>query len=129
MSEAQKPAMGTFGWFDLTVADAAGVRDFYRAVVGWTADGADMGDYEDYTMSAADGTAVAGVCHARGSNEGLPAQWLAYVYVPDLDASLAEVAANGGAVVRAARNAGGMGRVAVVRDPAGAVLALFEPAP
>lgn len=127
MSDA-KPVMGTFGWFDLTVADAPGVRDFYREVVGWTVGGVDMGGYEDYTMSAADGAAVAGVCHARGVNEGLPAQWLAYVHVPDLDASLARVAERGGAVVREARSAGAMGRFAVIRDPAGAVLALFEPA-
>lgn len=125
---APEPVMGTLGWFDLTVADAPGVRDFYQAVVGWSAAGVDMGGYEDYTMSTADGTAVAGVCHARGANEGLPAQWLAYIHVPDLNASLAAVAERGGAVVRPARSAGGMGRFAVVRDPAGAVVALFEPA-
>ena len=124
----EQPVMGTLGWFDLTVADAPGVRDFYQAVVGWTASGVDMSEYEDFTMSAADGKAVAGVCHARGSNEGMPAQWLAYVHVANLDASLSEVVARGGEVLRPARSAGGMGRFAVIRDPAGAALALFEPA-
>ena len=34
MSESQQQP-GTIGWRDLTVPDAAKVRDFYQAVVGW----------------------------------------------------------------------------------------------
>jgi predicted enzyme related to lactoylglutathione lyase len=26
---------GKIGWIDMTVEDAPGVRDFYKAVVGW----------------------------------------------------------------------------------------------
>ena len=85
-----------------------------------------MGDYEDYAMGPAGGDPVAGVCHARGSNTGLPAQWLVYVTVPDLDHSLAECARLGGSVVAPPRDMGAYGRFAVVRDPAGAVMALIQ---
>ena len=122
-----KAVMGTIGWVDLTVPNADEVRDFYQAVVGWRTDELDMGGYCDYTMKTEKGDGVAGVCHARGTNAGLPAQWLMYVNVPDLDASLANCTKNGGKLVAGPKGAGDYGRYAVIEDPAGAVLALFEP--
>ncbi len=115
---------GTIGWHDLTVSDAPGVRDFYAGVVGWSAQPVDMGEYADFTMNAGD-DAVAGVCHARGKNAGLPAQWLMYVVVADLDAALAQVRALKGEVLTEPRSAGG-GKFAVIRDPAGAVCGLYQ---
>ncbi len=128
MTTPPPPRPGTVGWFDLTVENADAIRDFYAAVAGWTPEALSMGDYSDYVMQAPDGTAVGGVCHARGANAGLPAQWLMYITVPDLDASLAEAEARGGARIGAVRNMGAA-RYTVVRDPAGAVVALFQPAP
>ncbi|MSR62464.1 MAG: VOC family protein [Planctomycetes bacterium] len=120
--------VGKIGWFDLTVDDAERVRDFYQQVVGWKSEGVDMGGYQDYCMLPEEGGPVAGVCHARGTNEGLPPQWLMYITVANLEASLASCRALGGEVVRGARGLGGQGRFAIVRDPAGAVCALFEKA-
>lgn len=122
------PAVGTIGWFDLTVADAGTVRDFYQAVVGWTATEVDMGGYADYMMNApATGTGVAGVCWKRGGNADVPSQWMVYITVADLDASLQACRARGGEVVIAARAMGGYGTYGVIRDPAGAVCALIQP--
>ena len=120
-------APGTIAWTDLTVADAPRVRDFYREVVGWEVRGEPMGGYEDFSMLPP-GTdrAVAGVCHARGVNADMPPQWLVYVVVPDVDRSAARCVELGGTIVTAPRPLGG-GRVCVVRDPAGAVLALYRP--
>lgn len=119
------PPLGTVGWFDLTVADAEGVRDFYEAVAGWSAAPLDMGGYADYVMTAPGGQSVAGICHARGANASLPAQWLLYITVADLDASMAACTAKGGEVISGPRKAGPTARFCVVRDPAGAVAALF----
>lgn len=119
---------GAIGWIDLTVPDAPQVRDFYAAVAGWRAEPVDMGEYADFAMAPADGPPVAGICHARGSNAGLPAQWIIYIVVADLDAALAEVPARGGSVVRPVTDMGASGRYAVVQDPGGAVAALFQPA-
>lgn len=129
MATNERPKTGTIGWLDLTVDDADGVRDFYRQVVGWGSEGCDMGGYEDYTMTLpSDGTPVGGVCHARGTNAGLPACWLAYVNVDDLDHSLERCQAGGGTVVAGPKTMESHGRYAVIRDPAGAAIALFEPA-
>lgn len=130
MSEKDRPAAGTVGWFDLTVDDAAALQDFYAGVVGWSVQPQSMGEYDDYTMMApGSGQAVAGVCHARGPNADLPAQWLMYINVADLDASIRTCQERGGALISGPKTMGGYGRYCVIRDPAGAVVALFEPAP
>lgn len=115
---------GAIVWADLTVPDAERVRDFYRAVTGWRPEPVGMGSYDDYSMLPADSEEpVAGVCHARGLNAGLPAQWLVYVQVADLDAALERCARLGGQVLRGPRGLGEQ-RFAVIQDPAGAVMAL-----
>lgn len=117
---------GTFVHHDLTVADAPGVRDFYAGVVGWAPSPLSMEQHDDYVMSAADGTPVAGVCRAVGENADLPPQWLAYVAVPDVPAAAQRCVQLGGEVVAGPKGTG-PGSYVVVRDPAGAVLALTEP--
>ena len=129
MSSFTVPDTGRIAWVDLTVPDAVAVRDFYRRVVGWGSADVDMGGYSDFNMlPAAGGAPVAGVCHARGVNAGLPAAWLVYVAVADLDASMAACRDLGGDVVAGASGMGSYGRYCVIRDPAGAHLALYEPA-
>jgi predicted enzyme related to lactoylglutathione lyase len=118
---------GSIAWCDLTIPNAEDVRDFYAAVAGWTPRAESMGEYSDYTMVPAGGAdPVAGVCHARGSNADIPPQWLVYIVVEDVDTSVAKCSERGGAVVAGPRAMAG-GRFAVIRDPAGAVCALFSP--
>jgi predicted enzyme related to lactoylglutathione lyase len=126
MTEKDAPP-GAIAWIDLTVPDADRVRDFYAAVTGWTPVPVDMGGYADYAMAppGAD-QPVAGVCFKRGPNADLPSQWLIYVLVADLDASIARVAGLGGRVVAGPRDMGGQGRYCVIEDPAGAVAAIWE---
>jgi predicted enzyme related to lactoylglutathione lyase len=117
--------IGRITWRDLTVDDAESVAAFYRDVVGWTSDAQDMGGYDDFNMLGGDGECVAGICHARGANAGMPAQWLVYITVADADASAARCAALGGEVLDGPRDMGKM-RFCVIRDPAGAVAALVS---
>ena len=123
MSSTPRP--GTITWQDLTVPDAAAVRDFYAAVVGWQPEALSMGAYSDFVMNA-DGGGVAGICHARGANAELPPVWLIYITVEDLDHSLDECQRRGGTLVAAPRSYGG-GRYCVIKDPAGAICALYQP--
>ena len=128
MPKKSKPKVGDIAWRDLTVKNAVKVRDFYSAVAGWKSVGLDMGGYEDFCMNRpGDGETVAGICHARGENANLPAQWLIYINVANLKQSLAACRKNGGKLIYPVRAMGG-GKMAVIRDPAGAVAALFEPA-
>ena len=121
------PAVGSVTWTDLTVPDATAVSAFYSAVVGWKGVSLDMGGYNDFCMNEPkSGKTAAGVCHARGFNADLPPQWLIYITVGDLNASLRQCRKLGGKVLRKTRSLGA-GRYTVIQDPAGAVAALFEP--
>lgn len=126
MSWFDTPQPGKVGWMDLTVANAEVVRDFYRAVAGWDPQPLDMGGYNDFVMAAPDGSAAAGICHARGVNADIPPCWLVYITVADLPAALDAVRAEGGAVVAGPKGEPGRGRYAIIRDPAGVHSALYE---
>ena len=123
MSSTPRP--GTISWQDLTVPDAEALRAFYAAVVGWDPEALNMGAYSDYVMNA-DGNGVAGICHARGVNADLPPVWLIYITVGDLDRSIEECQRRGGALIGAPRSYGG-GRYCIIKDPAGACCALYQP--
>jgi len=121
-----KPPIGSVMWRDLTVPDAEAVKDFYCQVAGWRAEPHGMGDYADFNIIAPDtGETVAGICHARGINANLPAQWLIYITVEDAAASAERCRELGGQILDGPREMGG-GTVCVIRDPAGAVAALFS---
>ena len=121
------PPPGTVAWTDLTVPDAEGIREFYQQVVGWTPEPVDMGGYSDFNMVApGSGQPAAGICHARGPNAHLPAQWMVYIVVADLEESLAACRAGGGEVLAQPRSMGPGSAYAVIRDPAGAVAALYQ---
>lgn len=124
MSSTPRP--GTVTWQDLTVEDAEKLRDFYASVVGWAPEPVSMGGYSDFVMTS-EGAEIAGVCHALGANAVLPPVWLIYITVEDLDFSLTECERLGGAVLTPPRSYGG-GRYCVIKDPAGAVCALYQPA-
>jgi predicted enzyme related to lactoylglutathione lyase len=127
MTDAKSPKSGTIAWQDLTVPDAPKLRDFYAAVVGWRPEPVDMGGYADFNMMATGtGKPAAGVCHARGANAKLPPQWLIYVVVDDLEASLRRCVEQGGLVVDGPRGRGEQ-IFAVIRDPAGAHIGLVSP--
>ena len=126
MADDVNPQLGAIVWRDLTVDDADTVRDFYEQVVGWETKPLAMDGYDDYVMIArGTGESVAGVCHARGSNAAVPPQWLVYVTVADVVASAARCTELGAEVLDGPRPIGGK-PFFVVRDPAGAVLALIE---
>ena len=120
------PQIGKIEWFDLTVQNATEVRDFYANVIGWEPSPVSMGDYDDFNMNMpGSGTTAAGVCHARGGNSNLPAQWLIYVRVADMDQSITACKSSGGRVIDGPRPVG-ESRFCVIQDPAGAVLALIS---
>jgi predicted enzyme related to lactoylglutathione lyase len=114
-------------WTDLTVPNADEVKSFYESVVGFRSEPHDMeSDYHDYNMiSPQTGECVTGVCHAKGVNADVPPVWLVYFSVEDVAASSARCVELGGEIVAGPRLMG-RSNFAVIKDPAGAVCALFE---
>jgi predicted enzyme related to lactoylglutathione lyase len=110
-----------------TVPDAGAVRDFYQSVTGWSPSPVDMGGYSDFCMTPTGAAEpVAGICHARGGNAGLPPVWLIYITVADLEESIARCQSLGGKILRPAQSIGPQARFCVIQDPAGALAALYE---
>jgi predicted enzyme related to lactoylglutathione lyase len=118
--------IGEIVWHDLTVENAPEVGEFYQAVVGWQPQAVSMGEYDDFNMYAQDSAdPIAGVCHARGSNAELPAQWMMYVRVANVGESVAQVKKLGGKVISGSKSWAGESYY-VIQDPAGAVMTIFS---
>ncbi len=127
MSNKSKTLIGSVIWNDLTVENAEEISKFYSEVVGWNPESVNMGNYNDYNMlRPEDNVTGAGICHARGVNANLPAQWLIYIAVENIDKSVKRCLDLGGKVIAPIKLMKGYGRHCVIQDPAGAVAALFE---
>lgn len=113
-------------WSELVSRDTAGSREFYTELLGWTADEV-PGANGPYTLFREDGEAVAGLMAPPGAEVPAP-MWFTYLAVADVDASVARVGALGGKVLRAPFDVPNVGRIAVVADPGGAAVGLYQAA-
>lgn len=118
--------IGEMAWLDLTVDNASEIKDFYQRVIGWQVEDVAMGEHNDYVMKSPDsGEAISGICHAKGVNAGMPATWLPYFLVEDINDAVANVTELGGELLTEIKQAGKDSYV-VVKDPAGAVCSLYQ---
>ena len=116
-----------FVWYELMTTDPAAARAFYTQVVGWQASDSGMPGM-DYTLLSAGPHQVGGLMalppEARAA--GVPPNWSGYLAVDDVDAKAAAVLQAGGQLLRPAADIPGVGRFAVVADPAGAAFCLYK---
>lgn len=123
---------GRWIWSELITPDMAGAKRFYGDLLGWTAqDMPPMADAEPYSVMNAEGYGVAGMMNLNAAMraEGMPPNWTGYVCVDDCDAAATKVKQLGGSVRREPQDIPGIGRFAIVADPAGAVFAIMKPTP
>lgn len=107
-----------FVWFDHRSDDPSGAGAFYEQLLDWQrAPNSPAG----MTAFAAEEQPWSGMA----ASETLPAGWLPYVEVDDLDAS-ASRAKELGATVLKTRTRGPAGDFVVIRDPAGGAVALWK---
>ncbi|HYP48010.1 MAG TPA: VOC family protein [Thermoleophilaceae bacterium] len=123
MGERKEYAPGTFCWVDLATSDAEGAKAFYAALFGWQSEDMPSGPTGTYTLLKIGGDDVAALYEATESPH--PA-WLSYVAVEDAEATAGRLEELGGSVMTAPFEVGPVGRMAVVRDPQGAVFALWQ---
>lgn len=118
-------AEGVFVWDELVTTDADGAQGFYEQVFGWTTE--DPGpDYHGYRIFKAGETQVAGMMTVP--DQSIPSHWQPYVAVEDADAAVARAAELGAAALMGPMEVPNVGRIAVLRDPQGAVFGVLGPA-
>lgn len=119
---------GRFLWHELMTPEPNRAAQFYSHVVGWRVE-----EWEDsdppYWIFSVDGQPRAGLMELpeEAREQGSPPHWLGYVGVDDADAATAEAVSLGASRLVAPRDIPSVGRIAVIRDPQGAVLALNQP--
>ena len=113
---------GTPIWYELQTADPDASKKFYDHVIGWTVDAKPMSPEMDYRgIATSGGDMVGGVMRLTDDMKanGAKPTWLFYIGVDDVDASVAKVKANGGAVHLPPWDIPGVGRISMVSDPQG----------
>jgi predicted enzyme related to lactoylglutathione lyase len=128
MGERDSYRPGTFCWADLGTTEGAEAKDFYTALFGWDAEDLPAGEGGVYTMFRKDGRDVAALYEMGAEERGqLPAHWSSYISVEDLEATTATGVELGAAVVAEPFDVMDSGRMAVLRDPGGAHVHLWQP--
>jgi len=114
---------GVPSWVDLGVPDPKQAARFYRQLFGWDVQEGPP-EAGGYAIAQLRGRAVAGL--GPQQNPGPPA-WTTYVNVDSADETVAKIKAEGGMVFMEPFDVMDVGRMAIVADPAGAVLGLWQP--
>jgi len=120
---------GRFVWYELSTSDPAAAQRFYKAFMGWgTQAFEETGGGPPYTMWTNGEKPVGGVWQLSEelATKGVPPHWLPYVGTDDVDETVAEATQLGGSVVVPPTDIPNMGRFAVLKDPQGAVFAIYK---
>jgi predicted enzyme related to lactoylglutathione lyase len=127
MSERDGYQHGVPCWVDTWQPDADAAVDFYGQLFGWEAeDTMPAGVSGKHYMCRLRGRDVAAV--ASRPEEAPPVTaWTTYVWVEDVDGTVAKVKDAGGSVVKEPFDALDGGRIAIVADPSGAAIGIWQP--
>jgi len=118
---------GTFGWIDLMTTDASMVRPFYERVFGWTTHEVPGGAGPYHMFFKGDQPAAGlGEMSEEMKAQGAHPSWQSYIEVADIEAAAARVPELGGEVYAPPFDAGEYGRMAVIKDPSGAYVSLWQ---
>jgi predicted enzyme related to lactoylglutathione lyase len=115
---------GIFSWNELMTRDGAASAKFYTALFGWSREEMDMQGLT-YSMFKSGDRAVCGMITLPSEAESMPVMWMPYVTVEDLEASVAR-AKELGATVHKDITTIQMGKLAILADPQGAVIGLWQ---
>jgi uncharacterized protein len=122
---------GTFSYVELHTTDTEGAKAFYGGLYGWQ--GEDVPIPEEagggtYTLLKLDGETVAALTpQAPQQREaGVPPNWFSYVTVASADETAGRAGELGGVVHAGPFDVMDVGRMAVIGDPSGAMLGVWQ---
>ena len=114
---------GKFVWFEYVSSDAKKAQGFYGEVFGWRVQDVPTGPMP-YQMIAVGDKTVGGYTDAPDPK--IPPHWRSHLHVASAEKSVAAVKQAGGAVILAPIKMGEYGTMALVTDPLGGALALWQ---
>ena len=116
--------VGRFVWHEQVSPDPKQAQDFYTQLFGWGTEVFKPGEI-DYAMISSGGQSHGGFGKAM---EGTPPpHWLSHVRVANVDETLLKVESAGGKLAAGPFEMGEVGRMAIVKDPQGAFISLYQP--
>jgi uncharacterized protein len=129
-SEMTRPKTGEVSWNELVTKDTKGAAGFYGKLFGWqstpfTPQGVQPGA-QPYNLFKLDPNSMGVGGMMQVPDPKMPSQWIPYVAVDDIDASLAQATKLGAKTLVPVMSIGEVGRIAVIQDPQGATIGLHE---
>lgn len=128
MQETPEIKPGNFCWVELGTSDSDAAKSFYSQLFGWEFQDNPMGPDMVYTMLKLDGKDVGGL-YKLGADmvaQGIPPHWLTYVAVTNADEKVEKAKAEGATIMNGPFDVATAGRMAVIKDPTGAVFAVWQ---
>ena len=126
MTNVDKHEPGSFSWPELATNDPAAAKKFYTSLFGWATDDSPAGPDMVYTTLKKGGRSV-GALYQDVKEKNIPPHWNTYVTVASADAAAQKAKGLGGKVLAEAFDVMEYGRMAVVQDPQGATICLWQP--
>jgi predicted enzyme related to lactoylglutathione lyase len=125
MTIRQNVPNGAPCWVDLMSSDTEKSRAFYTSLFGWTAEepNPEFGGYTNFRLGD---ERVAGLMAAQEA--GMPDVWSVYLAVDDAEKTVELALANRAQVFVEPMAVGDLGTMAVLADPGGAMIGMWQPA-
>lgn len=125
MTQRDLAPLGAPCWIDLGTSDPDRSMAFYTELFGWTVQsaGEDYGGYFNFSTGEHQVAGGMGI----DPQSGMPEAWMTYLAVDDAAATTAAAAAHGGQVMVPAMDVMELGRMAIVTDPGGAAIGIWQP--
>lgn len=127
MAEFNIPKAGEVCWRELRTKDLGAAMKFYAKLFGWNLEQSKVTDIP-YKEIISNGEAIGGMMEidANWGPEPPPSHWASYIAVENADETAAKIKENGGSIRVPPFDAPGVGRMAMVADPAGADFAIIQ---
>jgi predicted enzyme related to lactoylglutathione lyase len=113
---------GAFSWSELMSPDPTAALAFYGPLFGWTHEAMDMGTGAYHVLKVGDASIGGVMAMPPDSPAGMPPMWGCYVTVDDIDATAKRCIELGGQVLVPPMDVPTVGRMAVLKDPQGAMI-------
>jgi len=119
----------SFCWVELNTSNADSAKQFYTKLFGWTAHDNPVGPDMVYTMLQLDGQNVAALYQQNTQQQAqdMSPDWLVYISVADIEATVAKTIALGGSVLAGPAEVMDAGWMAHLQDPEGTMFAIWQP--